>query len=92
VVLPSPDSLSLSEAVALLRVRCDCSENEAKNALRQAGLDGCLEAEGAIPLSVHPDPKFREKHGVPTREARWCAALLLTPRGVKHAGADITRR
>jgi len=69
VVLPSPDSLSLSEAVALLRVRCDCSENEAKNALRQAGLDGCLEAEGAIPLSVHPDPKFREKHGVPTREA-----------------------
>jgi hypothetical protein len=28
-----------------------------------------LEAEGTIPLSAHPDPKFREKHGVPTREA-----------------------
>jgi hypothetical protein len=62
VVLPSPDSLSLLEAVALVKERCGCSEDEAKNALRRSGLDGRLGAFGAIPLSAHRDPDVRARH------------------------------
>jgi hypothetical protein len=69
VVFPSVDSLSLSEAVALVRERRDCSEDEAKNALRRAGLDGRLEAIGSIPLSAHPNPDVRARHSARKREA-----------------------
>jgi hypothetical protein len=50
VPLPSPESLSLSEVVALVKERCDCSEDEAKKALRRAGLDGRLRAFGSKDL------------------------------------------
>jgi hypothetical protein len=64
VVLPSPDSLSLPQAVTFVEERCDCSEDEAKKALRRAGIDGRLAAFGEIPLSVHPDPNIRARHRV----------------------------
>jgi hypothetical protein len=64
VPLPSPDSLSLSEAAALVKERCDVSENEAKKALQRAGIDGRLEATGAIPLSAHRDPAVRARYPV----------------------------
>gem|GEM_PF-6257382 len=69
MALPSPDSLSLSEAVALVMRRCDCSEDDAKEALRRAGLDRRLEAIGSIPLSAHPDPAIRARHRARRREA-----------------------
>jgi hypothetical protein len=49
--------------------RCNCSQGEAKKALRRAGLDGRFEAIGTIHLSAHPNPAFRARHGVPKREA-----------------------
>jgi hypothetical protein len=67
--LPSPDSLSLSEAAALVRDQGDCSEKEAREALRRAGLDGRLNGSGSIPLSVHPNRIVRERHRARTREA-----------------------
>jgi hypothetical protein len=69
VVLPSPESLSLSEAAALVTERCDCPEDEAKGALRRAGLEGRLEAIGSIPLSAHPNPDVRARHSARKREA-----------------------
>jgi hypothetical protein len=62
VVLPSPELLSLSEAIELVKARCDCSNDEAKIALRRAGLEGRLEAIGSIPFSAHPDPTIRARH------------------------------
>jgi hypothetical protein len=64
VALPPAKSLTLIEAVALVKERGDCSEDEAKQALRRAGLDGRLEACGSIPLSAHPDPVIRARHPV----------------------------
>ena len=65
----------LPEATALVSARCDCSEREAKEALRRAGLDGRLEAIGSIPLSVHPDPAVRARHpartSTPLRPDHW---------------------
>jgi hypothetical protein len=66
--LPSPVSLSLSEAVALVMERCDCSKDDAKNALRRAGQDGRLVAIGSIPLSTHPNPEVHARHPVLRRE------------------------
>jgi hypothetical protein len=66
--LPSPASLKLSEAVAFVTERCNCSEDEAKDALRRAARDSQLEAEGDIPLSAHRDPVVRERHPVRKRE------------------------
>jgi hypothetical protein len=62
VVLPNPDSLSLPQAVAFVKERGNCSEDEAKKALQRAGIDGRLEAFGEIPSSVHPDPNIRARH------------------------------
>jgi hypothetical protein len=62
VALPPAKSLTLTDAVALVKERGDCAEDEAKQALRRAGLDGRLEAIGSIPLSVHPDPAVRARH------------------------------
>src|SRR5262249_28548837 len=56
--LPSPDSLSLSQAVAFVMQLCHCSKREAKQALQQAGLDARLVAAGMIPLSTHPNLEF----------------------------------
>jgi hypothetical protein len=68
VPLPTPDSLSLSEAVTLVTDRCDCSEDEAKGALVRAGLDGRLKASASTPLSADPDPVRRAKHPVWTQQ------------------------
>jgi hypothetical protein len=54
--------LSLSDIVALVMHRCSCSASAAKEALRQAGREGLLDASGLIPLSVHPDPIRRAAH------------------------------
>ena len=62
MALPPAKSLTLIEAVALVKERGDCSEDEAKQALRRAGLDGRLEACGSIPSSAHPDPNIRARH------------------------------
>jgi len=67
--LPSPDSLSLSQAVAFVMQVCHCSKREAKQALQQAGLDARLVAAGMIPLSTHPNPRIREAHPVQRRES-----------------------
>ena len=67
--LPRPDLVSLSQAVTFVMDRCNCSEGEAKDALRQAGLDGHLEAEGTITLSSHPNPEIRDRHPATTRDA-----------------------
>jgi hypothetical protein len=64
VALPPAKSLTLTEAVALVKERGDCSEDEARKALHRAGLDGRLEACGSIPLSAHPDPDIRARHPV----------------------------
>jgi hypothetical protein len=66
--LPSPAWLTLSEAAALVAERCNCSEDEAKDAVRRAGQDSQLEAKGDIPLSAHSDPAVRERHPVRKRE------------------------
>ena len=62
MALPPAKSLTLTDAVALVKERGDCAEDEAKQGLRRAGLDGRLEACGLIPLSVHPDPNIRARH------------------------------
>jgi hypothetical protein len=67
--LPSQDFLSLAKAVALVRERYDCSEDEAKNALLDAGLNGRLEAFGSIPLSAHPNLNFAARHPARKRVA-----------------------
>lgn len=67
--LPSPEWLSLSQTASYVADRCGCSEQEAKNALAQAGREGRLDAKGSIPLSAHPDPKKREAHSVRRYEA-----------------------
>jgi hypothetical protein len=66
--LPSPGSLSLSQAAAFVMKRCSCSEREAEQALQQAGLDSRLDAAGTIPLSAHPNPKIRETHRARKRQ------------------------
>jgi hypothetical protein len=60
--LPSPDTLSLSQAIAFVMSRCDCTDGAAKDALRRAGREGRLEAEGMIPLTAHPRPRFPERY------------------------------
>jgi hypothetical protein len=67
VGLLGTDSLLLPELVMLVRERCDCSEEQAEDAVRRAGLDARFEGDGTIHLSAHPDPAFRVRHGVPTR-------------------------
>jgi len=67
--VPSPGSLSLSEAINYIVQRCGCSEREAKEALRRAAQESLLEASGDIPLSAHPNPKVRDAHPVRKREA-----------------------
>ena len=62
MVLPSPEWLSLSQAARYVADRCGCSEQEAKDALVQAGREGRLESKGSTPLSAHPDPRRREAH------------------------------
>jgi hypothetical protein len=66
--LPNPDSLSLLEAVSFVVSRCNCSDDAAKGALRRAGLEGRLRADGSIPLSAHPDPKKRGAHPYKKRQ------------------------
>jgi hypothetical protein len=68
VPLPTPDWLSLSEAVTLIMERCDCSEDDARGALVRAGLDGRLKASASTPLSIHSDPVRRAKHSMRTRQ------------------------
>jgi hypothetical protein len=68
VALPSPESLSLREAVAFVCERRGCSKQEAKEALPRAGLDGRLVASGSIPLSAHPNPVVRKRHPARRRE------------------------
>jgi hypothetical protein len=62
MALPPAKSLTLTEAVKLVKECCDCSEDEAKDALQRAGVDSRLEAFGAIPLSAHPDANVRARH------------------------------
>jgi len=62
MALPRPEWLSLSQAARYVTDRCSCSNQEAKDALVQAGREGHLEAKGSIPLSAHPDPRKREAH------------------------------
>jgi hypothetical protein len=69
VDLPRADSLSLSETIDLVKKRCNCSDGDAKKAVRLAGLDGRLEASGSIPLSAHPNPTVRARHPASKREA-----------------------
>jgi hypothetical protein len=64
--LPSPQSLSLSEALGFVMRRCDCTKGDAKRALREAGLDGKLLARGEVPLSAHPDIRRAAAHPVRT--------------------------
>ena len=66
--LPSPDLLSLSESVSFVVCRCNCSNQEAKEALRRAGVDRRLHADGLVPLSAHSDPKKRDAHPYRRRE------------------------
>ena len=67
--LPSPDSLSLSEAINFIVQRCGCSKRKAKEALCRAGQDGLLKASGDIPLSIYPNAKICDAHPVRRREA-----------------------
>jgi hypothetical protein len=60
--LPSPDTLSLSQAVAFVVSRCDCTDSAAKDALRRAGREGRLESEGVLPLTALPRPRFPERY------------------------------
>jgi hypothetical protein len=60
--LPSPELLSLSEAVALVVKRCSCSEAQARRALRDAGRNRRLDAKGSVPLSAHGNMIKREAH------------------------------
>jgi hypothetical protein len=86
--LPSPASLTLSEAVAFVTERCNCSEDEAKDALRRAGRDSQLESDGDIPLSAHPDPAVRDviqREGENGSELRIGAAILIGPPGLSAA-------
>jgi len=68
VGLPSPNFLRLSEAVSFLVSRASCSDDDAKEALRRAGVEGRLRAEGSIPLSAHRDPRKREEHPARKRQ------------------------
>ena len=67
--LPSPGSLSLSEALNYVVQCCGCSEREAKEALHRAAQGSLVKASGDIPLSAHPNPKIRDAHPVRKREA-----------------------
>ena len=67
--LPSPEGLSLSQAVSFVIDCCRCFKRAAADALVQAGRDDRLEAKGSIPLSAHPDPKKREAHPARRYEA-----------------------
>jgi hypothetical protein len=73
--LAPSNKLSLSEAVRFVAAHGSCSEDEAKNVLRRAGLEGRLEASGFVPLSAHPDPVQRAAHPARTpqvlRAADW---------------------